>query len=136
MLNELDPVVGQWYLHRDKGETFRVVAVDSATRSVDIQNFDGDVEELDTDAWRDMDIEVAEAPEDWTGPFDDVEPEDLGYTETAMSPQDWRVSLESVPAPEEPWQDTRAPDELDEEEAGRPIELCAEEDESAGKRAY
>ena len=135
MPNELDPVVGQWYMHRDKGEVFRVVAVDSTTRSIEIQNFDGDVEELDMDAWRDLDIDVAEAPEDWTGPFDDIEPDDLGYTETAMRPQDWRAPLEPVPAAEEPWQDTRAPDELREEEEGRPLEPYSEEEETVRKRS-
>lgn len=124
MPNELDPLVGQWYLHRDKGEMFRAVALDSATGYVEIQSFAGDVEEVEMDAWRLMDIEAAEAPQDWTGPFDEVEPDDLGYTETAMCPQDWRLSPECFPAPAEPWQD-----ELDEAEEGRLIELYAEEDE-------
>jgi hypothetical protein len=74
MPNELDPIVGEWYLHRDKGEMFGVVAVDAAAASVAIQYFDGDLEELEADAWREMKIETAEEPEDWTGPFDDVEP--------------------------------------------------------------
>lgn len=116
MPNELDPIVGEWYLHRDKGEMFRVVAVDTASDCIEIQSFDGDVEELDHGAWREMDIETAEAPEDWTGPLDDIEPDDLGLTETDMSPQDWRQPLEPMQAAEEPGQDTRAPDELEDEE--------------------
>lgn len=135
MPNELDPVIGQWYLHRDKGEMFRVVAVDAASATVEIQSFSGDVEELEMDAWREMDIETAEEPEDWTGPFDEVEPEDLGYSETAMTPQDWRRSVEVLTVTAEPWQDVRAPDELEEEEEGRPVELYIEEDKSAGERA-
>ena len=99
--NELAPVVGQWYLHRDKGEMFRVVAADSTAGWVETQDFDGDVEELDMDAWRSMQIELAEAPEDWTGPFDDIESDDLGYTETGMSTQDWREPLESLRAADE-----------------------------------
>lgn len=134
MPNELDPIVGQWYLHRDKGEMFRVVAVDTATDSIDIQSFDGDVEELDTGAWREMDIETAEAPEDWTGPLDDIEPDDLGLTETAMSPQDWRQPLEPMQAAEEPWQDARPPDELQEEEEGRPLEPYEQEQEAPRDR--
>lgn len=129
MPNEFDPIVGQWYQRRDKGEMFRVVAADSGTGCTEIQYFDGDVEELETDAWREMDLEPAEAPEDWTGPFDDIETDDLDLTETAMSPQDWRLSLESIRTAEEPWQDTRAPDELEEEEEGRPIESYVEEEE-------
>lgn len=127
MPNELDPIIDQWYAHRDKGEMFRVVAVDAASGSVEIQSFDGDVEEVDASAWRDMDIETTEPPEDWTGPYDDVETDDLGMTETDMSTQDWRRSLEPVQPLEEPWQDTRPPDELEEEEEGRPVELYAQE---------
>jgi hypothetical protein len=135
MPNELDPIVGQWYLHRDKGEMFRVVAVDTPTAYIEIQSFDGDVEELDADAWREMDIEAAEAPEDWTGPFDDVEPDDLGLTETDMSAQEWRQPLEPMQTPEEPWQDTRPPDELEEEEGGRPPELYTQEQDEVKDRA-
>jgi hypothetical protein len=135
MSNELDPIVGEWYLHRDKGEMFRVVAVDAAAGSVAIQYFDGDVEELETDAWREMEIESAEEPEDWTGPFDDIEPDDVGMSETGMSTQDWRASLESMRAAEESWEDSGAADETDEEEEGRPVEMYAEEVESVRDRA-
>jgi uncharacterized protein DUF6763 len=122
MPNELDPVVGQWYLHRDKGAMFRVVAVDASSGGTDIQNFDGDVEEIEIDTWREMDIETAEPPEDWTGPFDDVEPDDLGYTETGMAAQDWRLSLETAGRGPEPWQDPRMIEDLD-ESAGPPEEF-------------
>ncbi|HEY0943600.1 MAG TPA: DUF6763 family protein [Steroidobacter sp.] len=131
MPNELDPVIGQWYAHRDKGEMFLVVAVDEASGSVEMQSFDGDVEEVDASAWRDMDIETAEPPEDWTGPYDDIETDDLGMTETDMSTQDWRRSLEPV---QQPWQDTLPPDELEEEE-GPPLELYAQEVKPADDRA-
>jgi hypothetical protein len=131
MPNELDPIVGQWYLHRDKGEMFRVVAADAAAGFVEIQYFDADVEELEMDAWREMDIETAAEPEDWTGPFDEIEPDELGLTDTSMSPQDWRSSLESVRTAEESWEDTRAADEIEEEEEGRPLEVYAEEEQEA-----
>lgn len=135
MPNELDPIVGEWYERRDKGEMFRVVAADSRTGCIEIQYFDGDLEELEIDAWREMDVEPAEAPEDWTGPFDDIETDDLDVTETAMSSQDWRLSLESLRTVEEPWQDTRPPDELEEEEEVRPIESYVEEQGALSQRA-
>jgi hypothetical protein len=121
-MNTLTPRIEQWYAHHDKGEMFRVVAVDAASGAVEIQSFDGDVEELELEAWRDLDIEEGEAPEDWTGPYDDIETDDLGYSETAMSPQDWRASLETLPTREETWQDARPLDEHSEEEGGRPLE--------------
>jgi hypothetical protein len=132
MSNELVPIVDQWYRHLDKGEMLRVVAVDPAARLIEIQDFDGDIEELDFDAWRDMDIDLAEAPEDWTGPYDDIETDDLGYTETAMTPQDWRTPLDAVRTDEESWQDTRAIGEREEE--ARPAEPYIVEENDSRKR--
>jgi hypothetical protein len=125
-----------WTQSSDSGTctATRAGCSDTATGYIEIQSFDGDVEELETGAWREMDMETAEAPEDWTGPFDDVEPDDLGLTETAMSPQDWRQLLEPTPA-EEPWQDASPPDELEKEEEGRPLEPYAQEQEAVKDRA-
>ena len=81
MPNDIDPVVGAWYQRLDGGEIFQVVAVDEEEGLVETQHFDGDLEEIDLEAWHAQNLEVAEAPEDWTGPVDDIEKDDLGYTE-------------------------------------------------------
>ncbi len=94
MRAEYEPVVNQWYRHLDKGYQFQVVAVDKEAGTVEIQHFDGDLEELDLDTWHDMDLEPIEPPEDWTGPIDDVERDDLGYTETDMRGEDWSEPLD------------------------------------------
>jgi len=91
---EREPVVSQWYRHLNKGQQFYVTAVDEEAGTVEIQHFDGDVEEVDLDEWSELEIEPIEPPEDWTGPVDDVERDDLGYTETEMSGEDWREPLE------------------------------------------
>lgn len=91
---EAAPIESQWYQHLDKGLQFQVVAVDEEAGTIEIQYFDGDVEELDVELWKEMEIEPIEPPEDWTGPIDDVERDDLGYTETGMSGQDWSKPLE------------------------------------------
>lgn len=135
MPNELDPVIDQWYLHSDKGNLLRVIAVDRAADVIEIQNFDGDIEELDFDAWHDMDIDLAEEPEDWTGPYDNVDAEDLGASETTLVEQDWRTSLNTASGQEELWQDTRPLDERDEEEEGRPLESYLSEQDRSQKRA-
>lgn len=93
MGTDIEPVVGQWYSHIDKGQEFKVVAVDEDARTVEVQYFDGTVEELDLEAWSEMPIDSIEAPEDWTGPVDDVERDDLGYTEDQMQPEDWTRPL-------------------------------------------
>lgn len=88
------PIVSQWYRHRDKGYQFQVVAVDADEATVEIQHFDGDVEELDMDGWYELEVEPIEPPADWTGPIDDIERDDLGYSETGMSASDWSEPLE------------------------------------------
>lgn len=89
MPTELDPIEGHWYKHLDKGQKFTVVAVYPDDELVEIQHFDGDIEELTLDDWYGMEIEAVEEPEDWTGPIDDVETDDLDYEETDMDDEDW-----------------------------------------------
>lgn len=83
------PDVDQWYRHLDKGESFRVVAIDDDARTVEIQDFDGDVEEIDLDDWYAMDIEAIDPPEDTTGPIDDIDRDDVGYTDTGNDEKEW-----------------------------------------------
>ena len=79
MFGEIDPIVGNWYHHLETGQDFMVVDVNEKEGTVDIQYFDGDIEELEMEEWEEMDIEEIEPPEDWTGPLDDLEADDLGY---------------------------------------------------------
>jgi len=86
MGNRLQPVVGQWYSHRDKGDLFQVVATDDETGTIEIQEFDGALDEFDLSEWHQLAIEAAEQPEDWSGPVDDVEPDEFGYTDLNEEP--------------------------------------------------
>lgn len=67
------PSIGDWY-RLNGGELFEVVAIDDDEGTVDIQHFDGTVEEMDREdweaQWEDGALEVAEAPEDWSGSVD------------------------------------------------------------------
>ena len=92
MKANVDPVLGNWYRHLDKGYEFLVVAFDETDGVVDIQHFDGDVEALELDEWYEMSLEHIEAPADWAGPIDDFESDDTGYSETDMSDEDWEDS--------------------------------------------
>ncbi len=112
------PEIGQWYLHRDKGEMFRVTGYDDAARTVEIQNFDGDVDEIDADTWAALALERAAQPEDWTGPLDDVEVDDLGYAETGMRAADWAEPLQPFQPQPEAWEDETPEEERDPEGEG------------------
>lgn len=114
MASRLEPEVGQWYAHRDKGQMFQVVAFDAEDGFVEIQDFDGDVDELDLDTWYSLALEPAEPPEDWTGPVDDVETDDLGYSSgTDMTARDWRAPLDELPAAPQDLLDVDADEDVD-----------------------
>ena len=77
-MNAQRPGIGDWYRLRDD-ELFEVVAFDETDGTIEVQYFDGTVEEFELEDWRTQRatgaIEEAEAPEDWSGSVD-VEPED------------------------------------------------------------
>lgn len=61
--------VGGWY--RDcESRLFEVVAVDEDDGTVEIQHFDGTVEELDPQDWLGLLPRSSEPPEDWSGAMD------------------------------------------------------------------
>jgi hypothetical protein len=68
------PSVGNWY-RSSSGELFEVVAVDADDETIELQHFDGTLEERDFEAWNELPPIETTAPEDWTGSVD-VEPED------------------------------------------------------------
>ncbi|MGD2118445.1 MAG: hypothetical protein PVG66_08810 [Chromatiales bacterium] len=89
MPNDFDPRIDQWYAHLDKGQRFYVTAFDEDQNTVEIQHFDGDLEELSLDEWRELDIELSEEPENWAGALDISEQDDLGTEITDTGPEDW-----------------------------------------------
>ena len=99
MPNELDPRIDQWYAHHDKGQRFVVASVDEDDGTVEIQHFDGNLEKFSMDDWRDLDIEISEAPENWSGAFDIAEQDDLGTEVTDTSEEDWSEPGEEIHAP-------------------------------------
>jgi hypothetical protein len=117
MNSDADPIIGNWYRHLDKGQSFTVVAVDDDARTVEIQHFDGDLEEIDLDTWYLLPIELIEEPENWSGPLDVAELDDLGGTEiTDTRPEDWSEPLEEV-VKQEDRRSQELPEETGEEEA-------------------
>jgi hypothetical protein len=91
------PVVGDWYRRANGAESaiFEVVAIDRDDGTIEVQHFDGTVEEVDIEAWEEQDFEEAQAPEDWTGSVD-VEPEDYEGEREAMTAVVWADPLTSL----------------------------------------
>lgn len=100
MPTEADPIVDNWYAHLDKGQRFLVVAVDDINGLVEIQHFDGNIEEVDLEQWYLLDVETTEAPENWIGALDIAESDDLGTEITDTSAADWSEPLTEVKPPD------------------------------------
>lgn len=76
---QFPPTVGDWYQFIG-GSLFDIVALDEDEGTVELQYFDGTVEEMALEDWATRwysgEIESADQPEDWTGSVDsDVEDE-------------------------------------------------------------
>jgi hypothetical protein len=71
----LYPVIGQWF-SRPNGTLFEVVAIDEDGGTVELQQFDGTIDEIDMDAWTELLLVEVSAPEDWSGSVD-MDPEDF-----------------------------------------------------------
>lgn len=78
-MSNADPILNNWYQDAESGRTFRVVALDGD--SIDVQYANGDLGEFDASGWEDSAFFPIEDPEDWSAPFDDLEVDDLGYTD-------------------------------------------------------
>jgi hypothetical protein len=75
-MHQLQPTIGQWYRRRDKEERFEVVGIDEDEGTVELQNYDGALDEVDKDAWYALDIETSRQPEDLMGVFDLAPPDE------------------------------------------------------------
>ena len=69
------PMIGQWF-RRPNGTLFEVVAIDEEDRTVELQQFDGTLDEVDVESWPDLFLVEVSAPEDWSGSVD-MDPEDF-----------------------------------------------------------
>ncbi|HHJ14134.1 MAG TPA: hypothetical protein ENJ79_07115 [Gammaproteobacteria bacterium] len=97
MTTDTDPHIGDWY-QIPAGEAFEIVARDDDDNTLELQYYDGTIEELDREAWEMLHPEPVEPPEDWRGSLD-VSPEDLeSLDEGTAGGRDWMVQLEGIDA--------------------------------------
>ena len=81
----LYPVIGQWF-SRPNGTLFEVVALDEEGGTVELQQFDGTIDEVDLETWPELLLVEVSAPEDWSGSVD-MDPEDfVGRNNEEMPP--------------------------------------------------
>ena len=99
---DYEPVPSQWYENVEEEESFRVLSVDEDSELVEIEYLDGDIEELDLEAWHEMDLEKIAQPEGWSESDDEDTDEDEEYDEEDDEDED-------------DWDDDEDEDDVDEE---------------------
>ena len=70
------PEIGVWY-RTAEGDYLEVVAYDPDEGAIEVQFYDGTVEEYDHDSWEELELRTAEPPDDWAGSLD-VSKDDYG----------------------------------------------------------
>ena len=80
------PVIGTWY-QGSNGQQFEVIGIDDDEGFIEIQYFGGELDALEFDAWLVMGYTEIAPPEDWSGPYGDMERDDLGFTDTNVPPE-------------------------------------------------
>ena len=76
-----DPIIGSWYKDVENDLMFRVVAIEESEDTIEVQYFGGEIGEYDKESWYASTFDFIEAPEDWSAPFDDIEADDMGYSD-------------------------------------------------------
>ena len=85
------PVIGHWF-RRPNGTLFEVVAIDEVAGTVEIQQFDGTIDEIDIERWPELLLAEVSAPEDWSGSVD-MDPEDFGTKKDGELPSGYHDPL-------------------------------------------
>lgn len=94
MPSQFEPVIGDWYKMPD-GETFEVVAIDEDDGTIDVQHYDGTVEEFDIDTWNTLELETASPPEDLAGAYDNLDGDDYrGLGDMDAIGNDWGSGMD------------------------------------------
>ena len=104
MSRDYEPVPGRWYQNLEEEESFRVLSVDEDSELVEIEYLDGDIEEIDLEAWHEMDLELTQEPEGWSEPDEDED-------EAEEEDEDWDEDEDEEDDDE--WDDDE--DDIDEE---------------------
>lgn len=93
MAVKYEPEIGSWY-QSTNSLLFKVVAIDEEDETIEIQYFDGTVGELDIELWDGMEPEILDAPDDWSGPFDNFDEESPPPYEEDNTRKSWDSVLE------------------------------------------
>ncbi len=89
------PQVGRWYQDNASAQVFEVVALDAEEGTVQVQYLDGAITDYDLEAWADLDLSRAAAPEDWRAAFELDEDPALD-DQSVLHPLQWASPLSRI----------------------------------------
>jgi hypothetical protein len=101
---DYDPVALQWYENLEEEEVFQVLTVNEDKELIQVQYLDGDIEDLDMDAWAELDLEKIAEPEGWSGSETDEDDDDEDEVDDDEDDDD------------DDWDDDDDEDDLDDDE--------------------
>ena len=78
------PQIGQWYERMDDAEIFQVTGIDDGAGMIEIQSFDGDIDEVDLRLWSALPLEFAQPPDDWITAVQDLDAQDVASSQAEM----------------------------------------------------
>lgn len=88
MAVKYEPEIGNWY-QSSNNLLFKVVAIDEDDETIVIQYFDGTLGELELDLWESLTPDLLDAPDDWSGPFDDQDEEFMPTFDDEVATKSW-----------------------------------------------
>lgn len=94
-MSRLLPEIGRWYQELGSRQVFEIVALDREEGTVQIQYLDGEIADYDLEAWGELTLVGAAAPEDWRTAFeldDDVAMD----PDAALQPPQWGNPLSRI----------------------------------------
>ncbi|MGD8176496.1 DUF6763 family protein [Marinimicrobium sp. ARAG 43.8] len=89
------PVVGAWYFDREQQQLFEVVALDDAQGTVEVQYLDGAIGEFDLEAWPQLPVAIAAAPENSDAGYE-LSQEDRCPEDDIIMPEPWNNPLLTI----------------------------------------
>lgn len=94
-MSRLTPEIGHWYQDSRSGQLFEIVARDGSEGTVQVQYLDGELADLDLEAWAELALRPAAAPEDWRTAFE-LDPDEETDPDAAMHPPTWSDPLADI----------------------------------------
>lgn len=82
MIHEVIASIDSWYKETGINRLFQVVAIDTDNELIEVQYENGDIGEIEFNSWNELLPLPVAAPEDASAAFDNVGPDDLGYSDT------------------------------------------------------